>query len=531
MLEHMFEGIAPAEFVTVVEESRRDDSGMHARRMTAIAGLLWHRTADAEGFDTEDPSYALITGFARTTAEVGAALNITPAAASRLVSQAEALDTRLPRILDLLARHQVDWTDVTTIIARTACVDRDRMPALDAALAQTIAGWDCWSATRLRNTVDAAIARHDPEGATERRTTADTDARVSFAALPNGMARVNIYVTAPVGVKFDHLVTTMATTVCPQDPRTLDQRRAAAIDALADGRCHLQCACSRDDCPIPTPAPDTAGAPRFVINVVASEATLTGAGEDPGYLDGYGVIDAVQVRDLADHGALLRPTAAPVQTVTEVLRHHPSPALARWIQARCLTCSFPGCDRSAWTADLDHSTAFDHHNPLRGGQTTPANLGPLCRQHHRLKTFDNGWRDHQLPDGTRHWTSPTGRTYRSTPDGADLFDDIAAAMTPPAPRRSNHHRDKTRRIAATRAGLAAKRAANTEIQRINRARAWEIDLRQWRNNFRFMNFLFTGTPSTSPACTWVNDPDEDTITADWKPPPHKPHTHYNEPPF
>lgn len=36
-IEHMFEEIAPEEFVTVVEETRREDSAMHARRMTAIA--------------------------------------------------------------------------------------------------------------------------------------------------------------------------------------------------------------------------------------------------------------------------------------------------------------------------------------------------------------------------------------------------------------------------------------------------------------------------------------------------------------
>jgi hypothetical protein len=527
----MFEGIAPGELVAVVEETRRDDSAMHARRMTAIAGLLWHRTVEAEGIDDTDPSYALITGFARTVAEIGATLNITPAAASKLVGQAEALDTRLPKMLDLLARHRIDWADVTTIIARTDCVEATVMPQIDAALAERVSSWDCWSQTRLRNAVDIAIRRADPEGAKERRRSADSAARVGFTALPNGMARVNIYVCAPAGVLFTNRLTEVANTVCANDPRNLDDRRTAAITAIGEGRFYLDCACGRDDCPIDVSRHAAAGGGgRFVINVVAPAATLTGASEEPGYLDGYGVIDAEQVRDLADHGALLRPTTASEDTAV-LLRHHPSAAQTRWVRSRSLTCSFPGCNRSAWRADLDHSVPFDHEHPLRGGWTMNGNLGSKCRQHHRLKSFECGWRDSQFADGTVEWTSPTGRVYRSTPDGAELFDDIARACAPLNPRRRNHRRDRAARTAGTRAGLAAKRAANAETLRVKQARVREIELRRWRNHVRDRLLLFKGTPSTSPACRWVNDPHEDEhITADWRPPP-PPEQDDLEPPF
>jgi hypothetical protein len=102
----------------------------------------------------------------------------------------------------------------------------------------------------------------------------------------------------------------MATSVCHRDPRTLDQRRADALVALAEGR-GLACACGQSDCPTP-PAEDPAG-PRFVINVIAGEDTVKGSSEQPGYLEGYGVIDAEQVRDLAQ-GAALRQLAEPEVT-------------------------------------------------------------------------------------------------------------------------------------------------------------------------------------------------------------------------
>lgn len=42
--------------------------------------------------------------------------------------------------------------------------------------------------------------------------------------------------------------------------------------------------------------------------------------------------------------------------------------------------------------------------------------------------------------------------------------------------------------------------------------------RKLRNHMRDMLFLFKGEPSTSPYCTWVNDPREaEELPADWRP--------------
>ncbi|MGB3481370.1 MAG: HNH endonuclease, partial [Mycobacterium sp.] len=93
--------------------------------------------------------------------------------------------------------------------------------------------------------------------------------------------------------------------------------------------------------------------------------------------------------------------------------------------------------------------------------------------------------------------------------------DIAAAS--PTPRRTNHRLTKATRTAATRAGMAAKRAANTETRQLNRARTHKIELRQWRTNFRRTHRVLNGGhTSTSRWCPWINDPLEDEhIPADW----------------
>jgi hypothetical protein len=68
----MFESSSPSELVGEIEECNHAESVVIARRMAAIAALLWHRTGEAEDAPSADPGYALITGFARTSAEVSA---------------------------------------------------------------------------------------------------------------------------------------------------------------------------------------------------------------------------------------------------------------------------------------------------------------------------------------------------------------------------------------------------------------------------------------------------------------------------
>ncbi|AQA05577.1 hypothetical protein BVC93_27975 [Mycobacterium sp. MS1601] len=550
----MFESFDADALLTEVESSRLDESAVWARRMAAIASLLAQRTGEA--FDQEinkpdaDPGFALISGFVRTVGEVGPALGVAPAVATKIVGYAEALDERLPHIYGLLASGRLDWESTTVILNRTQNVLGDTAIAdLDRNLAAKIARWDCWSRTRLVSVIDRAILNVDPEGAKERRACADTQRRVSVKSLRNGMGEIRIYASAPVVAKVEARLTQMSVTVCRNDPRTPEQRRVDAVDAIADGSFHLACACGLEDCPAPSPHTITTAAPaQVVINVIAPAATVTGDGEDPGFLQGYGVVDADQVRELADHpGTVLRDVHNPdthpsTPTLTRegtsiLLRHSWSAAMDRWLRARALTCSFPYCNRPAWGADIDHSIAFDHHNPLRGGWTMAANLDPKCRTHHRWKTFltgDCGWDTKQLADGTIEWTSPTGRTYRSTPDGSELFDDIAAASAPkPWTRPRDPKAEKAKRIAAARAGLAAKQAANDQTRWLNQGRADEIEHRKRRNHVRFYRLILSPHRRTASWCPWINDPWEDeTITADWKPPPPPPpQSDDDEPPF
>ena len=100
-----------------------------------------------------------------------------------------------------------------------------------------------------------------------------------------------------------------------------------------------------------------------------------------------------------------RVTLKPViDLAADLCRDGYEPSAAQHEQAILLnpTCIFPACTRPSRGCDLDHIV------PWPVGETTSANLAPLCRGHHRLKTH-GGWTYTRTGPTTFEWTSPTGR--------------------------------------------------------------------------------------------------------------------------
>lgn len=115
----------------------------------------------------------------------------------------------------------------------------------------------------------------------------------------------------------------------------------------------------------------------------------------------------------------------------------------------------------------------------------------------------------QLADGTVIWVSPTGRTYRTAPAGADLFPQARGpACRAPARSGQSRSRQRSARIAQARKHNREQRPVNEARRRPEQARKEETAARKFRNHMRDMLFLFKRTPSTSRICTWVNDPRE-----------------------
>ncbi|BBX33991.1 hypothetical protein MMAGJ_32730 [Mycolicibacterium mageritense] len=101
-IEHMFEDNASWELALCIGESVADEAMMMAWRMSMIGELLNRHIAEVEAED-DDPGFVLVTAFARTVAEVGAAMHLSPS----VVSQAESLTNRLPQVAEVVGRGMI----------------------------------------------------------------------------------------------------------------------------------------------------------------------------------------------------------------------------------------------------------------------------------------------------------------------------------------------------------------------------------------------------------------------------------------
>ncbi|HEX2289206.1 MAG TPA: HNH endonuclease signature motif containing protein [Pseudonocardiaceae bacterium] len=415
MIEHVFESV-PLELdvpemevsdytlLQVMGEFTRDESTAIARRLMAVAELYTRRVAERA-----DTVLAALDPIDAVAAEVSAVQNISHARAVAQVNLARALRERLPEVLRLFLRGWIDFRMVSMIDRRTDnIVDEKVMARVDAALAARCEKWMKLSKTKLRDRIDMVIAAHDPAGVRppnldEASRYVDVDAHPAAMGLAIVSGNLNAADAAALTQRLDAL----AATVCADDPRTQAQRRADACGPLARLEATLACQCGREDCPAAT---QHAAANAAVIHLLAEQATLDGAGDTPGYLPGFGVLPAAQVRALAAT-AELKPVTLPAQADPG---YRPSAAARDFLRWRDLMCCWPGCDQPVERADVDHTVPWPY------GPTHPSNNKHYCRTHHLLKTFC-GWVDRQLPDGTIVLTAPSGHTFTTTAHGAALF--------------------------------------------------------------------------------------------------------------
>jgi hypothetical protein len=182
-----------------------------------------------------------------------------------------------------------------------------------------------------------------------------------------------------------------------------------------------------------------AGRPGAEVRLTIAASTLLGLDDAPADLDGYGPIDAVRARALADGGIWRRIVTDPVTgQVLDVgrQRYRPPAALDELVRTRDGTCAAPGCTVPACGCDLDHTEEFhpqpgaDPDAPL--GRTDADNLGPLCHRHHRLKT-DGGFRLRQISSGLFEWITPTGHRYLTRPGTGRAHDATTDPHDAPPP--------------------------------------------------------------------------------------------------
>lgn len=468
----------------------RTEAAAAARLLAAIAELVDRRV---QGGSPEAGRWSC-DNWDAMAAEVAAAQGISHGMASGQMYLAVALRDRLPAVAALFADGMISYWLVRTIAWHTDLIkDPEALQLVDKTLAEDAVRFGPLSANKTAQAIEAIVDQYDP-GAL-RRTRANARSRdvvIDSADQQSGTAPMWGRLFAADAAVLDRRLTQMAHEVCDDDPRTIAQRRADALGALAAGAERLACTCGNADCPAAADGAERSA--NVVIHLVAHESAaqaqpdphLSGQptpaplGPDqplsgppdpepdvpavtlpPAVLTSGAVVPPALLAELIRNGAKLQPLGHPGNTPPET-GYRPSAALERFVRCRDMTCRFPNCDRPAECCDLDHTVPY----PL--GPTHASNIKCLCRKHHLLKTFWTAWHDEQYPDGTVVWTSPSGQKYTTWPGSRLLFPSLclptgqlpSVPTTDPPPgdrglmmplRRRTREQDRAKRIDAERA--------------------------------------------------------------------------------
>jgi Domain of unknown function (DUF222) len=418
--------------------------------------------------------------------EIAARLRVSRRAAEIKLTLAVDLAGRLPGTADALRAGQIDVGKAKAVAQLTASLDAEGCATVEA---RVLAKAGQQTVPELRRSLLRAVARVDPKANAKRHRRAKAERFLRVQPSCDGMAELTGWLSAVDAMTVFGAVDSLARSADPDDPRSIDARRADALVDLcrptqltgnppvraaggglaapsADGAAASSASASAaspdgdspagsDAASAAPPDRDTAagadgdpppaegnGARRRArrsggsgpqIRVTVAATTLLGLDDQPAELAGFGPIDAETARVIAadPDSTWRRLLTDPVSGTlldygTRVYR--PPESLARHVRARDQVCCFPGCRQPSERCDLDHGIPYPH------GPTCDANLIPLCRHHHRAKTI-GGWQWRRDPDGTVTWTAPTGHQYSMPPpttldDPDDVCAELAAALPP-----------------------------------------------------------------------------------------------------
>ncbi|MBD8043488.1 DUF222 domain-containing protein [Arthrobacter sp. Sa2BUA2] len=415
----------------------------------------------AQSTGREDPAWAQ----SLAAAEVGAILNLPHMSALRLANESDTLCTGHTQTLRRLSEGRISYQHARVVLdeaqfvpdgisedpaCNPGCEGLDDLPdGGPACSARARFERDLLAhaegITAARFTAKARRLRESlfPDTIPVRHKDALAKRRVCFEARPDGMSCISAFLAAEKGLAIHSALTAAARgEKSAGDERSMDQLRADILQSLLlDGGLPISwpdekapsvrgAGVAGDPAPIGRPfdvadSSRKARAPRnpkarkarrnglrTEVMVLINADTLAGLDESPVELNGYGPLSPEAGRRMISQALSWTPLVQDPASgeILGVGRRRRIPAgLKRWLQARDGTCRFPGCGVSVQSSQIDHTRPWAH-----GGNTVHSNLEHLCPKHHRFKTLGH-WKARQPEPGTIEWTSPMGRSYRTTP--------------------------------------------------------------------------------------------------------------------
>ena len=362
-----------------------------------------------------------------TSEPFAVAVGCSPASAASLLADALDLHHRLPLLWDQVSALLVPAWKARRVAARTRDLSLEAARWVDRHLAGRVSSLGAAALDRL---VAQAAAQCDSETLLDRDRTA-RDAWDVVLTHPDprtysGTSELHATGDTLDLIRFHDVVCAEAEAMgALGDTDTLGARKAKALGVIADAQARLDLTALVDavdgggEAARRTALDRRDAKVRLYLHASLADV-LVGTGEDTGTVESLGPVTLGKIRDWAGRS---RVTIQPVLHVASddrwsVDRHDPPRRMAEEVRLRDEGCVFPWCGRPARQCDLDHIEPYDAGEPDDPGPpgTTPGNLAPLCRRHHRAKTAGR-WSYEQVATGTYLWTGPAGLTVLVTPRG------------------------------------------------------------------------------------------------------------------
>jgi hypothetical protein len=243
IIEYMFEslpadvaalrGLDEAALIDTVAGWARASAASDAMKYAAIAEFERRRCTD------EHPNWAC-DDWDAAAAEIAAALNTGHGRASGEMDLAIMLRDRFPKVGALFLAGELNARRVWLISDRTYLVtDPDALAELDSVIAERLTTWGPLSEYKLTQAIDVWVDKIDPAALRRTRNSARTRDFTVAESDATGTAAVFGRLFSTDAALLKQRLEVMARSVCEDDPRTLAQRRADALGALAAGSQHL----------------------------------------------------------------------------------------------------------------------------------------------------------------------------------------------------------------------------------------------------------------------------------------------------
>lgn len=369
-------------------------------------------------------------------AELALVLGLTTYSGRNLVRSAMNLRHRFPRWWEHLVTGTVEAWRLRRLLAVPGLSDLDHRQALwvDAETAEALPGLPLARAEAL---VAATVVKADTAAAEARRREAAARRYVGTGRSNEAGNRTLIWQSeAGDVVRLEAMVDHLADRLDAEEGESRDGLRARALGLLANPAqaCLLLARTAPEQVDdlvaAASPAELTAAVGRVLDDLggtevldrlrppgtlyvhVASEALAGVPGTQVARVEtDHEVIGGVtldQARAWLDgHRIVVRPVLDLDENIAADSYEIPV-RLREQLRARQPFEVFPFGTSPTRRCDLDHVVPYG----VEGGRTETANLGPLGRHHHRLKTHAPGWHVHQPRAGLYFWRTPHGYWFR-----------------------------------------------------------------------------------------------------------------------